>query len=96
MSSIHYSPRTPFNPSVDAEDVYIEQLNEVSERLGGVRNLGAYAQITGIEHTTCISTEREEQYVHIDTHNTESPGLHYKHGNDDNAWIFSFKALFSK
>jgi hypothetical protein len=96
MSNIHYTPRTPFNPSDNAEDVYIEQLNEVSELLGGVRNLGAYAQITGIEHTTCISTEREEQYVHIDTKKGENPGLRYKHGNDDNAWIFSFKALFSK
>ena len=40
MSNIHYTPRTPFNPSDNAEDVYIEQLNEVSELLGGVRNLG--------------------------------------------------------
>ena len=96
MDSINYTPRTPFDPSSESEDVYIEQLNEVSELLGGVRNIGAYAQITGIEHTTCISTEKEERYVHIDTKPDESPGLRYKHGDQDNEWEYTSKSMFKK
>ncbi len=63
----------PFNyQSVSPED-FIDFLNEVSPELGGVTNLGVFADIQSVTPGYILRVKESDQFISVETSHAEAP-----------------------
>lgn len=80
-----------------ATDDFVETLNIISPKLGGLTNLGVFCDIISIEQSSAVLSDVEEQFIHVDTLREEQP--YNKLSNDGssvNPYDFSFYYLLNE
>lgn len=62
--------------STDPKD-FVEVLNKIAEKFGGVTNMGAFADITSIVPSDELKAEVCDEFVEVSVKDMETPELRY-------------------
>lgn len=65
-------------------DDFVEVLNEISPELGGVTNLGVFADIKSVTPGYILRTKESHEYIHVETTHGEVP---YNHLQNDGSSV---------
>ena len=63
--SVNYSSKSP--------DDFIEVLNEISPEIGGVTNLGVFADIKSVTPGFILRTKESDEFINVKTSPAENP-----------------------